>query len=398
MVSVEEATGIIQSNLMTLNSMEVSLSESIGHVLDEDITADRDFPPFDRVMMDGIVINYESWQAGNKVFPVQEMLPAGSPKTTLNDPGSCIEIMTGAILPDGSDTVIPYEEVKYEEGEPKTAEILSEELAPGANIHRQGLDRKQGDLLVRKGTSISPAEVAVMASVGKSRVEVKQWPKVALISTGDELVEVGEVPAEHQIRMSNSYSLQASLWEMGIPSEVFHIHDEKQALRDRMKSILEENPVVILSGGVSKGKRDFIPEILDELGIEKLFHRVSQRPGKPFWFGKSEQTTVFALPGNPVSTFMCFYRFVKPWLISSAGLPDEDSKAKLSSDFEFKPDLTYFLQVNIAEKEGTVTATPIPGRGSGDFANLLEADGFLELPKGTATYEKGRSFSYFPFR
>jgi len=198
----------------------------------------------------------------------------------------------------------------------KKATIELETVTQGQSIHKRAADARKDERLLQPGFIMTPAEVALLASVGKEKVKVFAYPKAAIISTGDELVAIDQVPKAHQIRSSNVYALQSAMAEIGWQAERFHVEDEKRAMEKTFRKILETSDVLILSGGVSKGKFDFVPEVLNQVGIEVLFHQVSQRPGKPFWFGKSASGKVaFALPGNPVSTFMCFYKYIKPWVL-----------------------------------------------------------------------------------
>jgi len=307
----------------------------------------------------------------------------------------CIEVMTGAMLPEGTDTVIRYEDLEIKN---KIAVIITTGIIKGQNIHFRGVDAKKKDILLSTGLKISPAEVALLASIGKSHVEVYASPRVAIISTGDELVGIDEIPLAHQIRKSNSYALQAALAELGLTSTQFHITDQKETLKNRLVEILASHELILLSGGVSKGKYDFVPEVLESLGIQRLFHGVSQKPGKPFWFGVSDKHTVFALPGNPVSTYMCFYRFIKPWIQKSLGTDYSFPQAILAEDFSFKPNLTYFLQIKVKIESGKLLAYPKQGGGSGDFANLKEVDGFLELPASQERFKAKEVYPLIPFR
>ncbi|HRW99930.1 MAG TPA: molybdopterin-binding protein, partial [Cyclobacteriaceae bacterium] len=185
----------------------------------------------------------------------------------------------------------------------------------------------------------------------------------------------------------------------GCTSTRFHLQDDQDEITNGLNKIIEQHDVIVLSGGVSKGKFDYVPDALNKLGIEKHFHKVRQRPGKPFWFGSRNNKTVFALPGNPVSTFMCFYRYIEPWLFNSLGLSAPEQKAQLNSDFEFKDDnLTYFLQVALKNSDGRLIATPIPGGGSGDFANLKDVSAFMELPEGKKVFKKGEVYPVYSFR
>jgi len=314
----------------------------------------------------------------------------------LENEHNCIEAMTGAMLPIGTDAIIPYELISIEKG---IAHVNSEEVIYFQNIHKKGLDRKQSDVLIPVNRKISSAEIGVLATVGQAKVKVARLPKVAIISTGDELVEVDEIPAPYQIRKSNVHTLDSLLKRFNIRPDLFHITDSKEQLRQKIKLLLEKYDVLMFSGAVSKGKFDFLPEILDELGVVKHFHKVRQRPGKPFWFGKKEQTTIFAYPGNPVSTFVSSLKYFVPWLQKCLQLESQNSNfAVLAEDFHFKPELTYFLQVKIINTGGSLLAFPKAGNGSGDLANLAENDAFLELPSNRIAFKKGEVFPLIQYR
>ncbi|HEY5690360.1 MAG TPA: molybdopterin molybdotransferase MoeA [Cyclobacteriaceae bacterium] len=389
MVSVSEATSIVRSHLFKPKAEMVSITNALGRVLAEPITADLDFPPFDRVAMDGIAIQYEQFANGQKEFEVEGVAAAGSPQKELSDKTRSMEVMTGAPLPLNTNVVIRYEDLEIKENK---AIILIPSLINGQNIHQQGQDAKQGQLLLPISTLISPAEVALIASVGKSQIKVNMLPRTAVISTGDELVDINDIPEPHQIRKSNSYTLQAALKSRSCDSTIYHLPDRQDLIEDELRTILAKNDLLILSGGVSKGKFDFVSVALEKLGVKKLFHKVKQKPGKPFWFGSIGNKTVFALPGNPVSTYMCFYRYIDLWLKLSLGLEVNYEKASLTEDYEFLGDLTYFLQVSISNQEGHLMASPVPGGGSGDFANLKDVNAFMELPEDKKLFKRGEVF------
>ncbi|MEO1262417.1 MAG: molybdopterin molybdotransferase MoeA [Bacteroidota bacterium] len=397
MISVEQATQIILSHTIGLGEEIISMPESTGRILQEDLIADRDFPPFHRVSMDGIAFQFDHFAAGNRSFKIEGLQAAGVPQMTLDNPINCLEVMTGAVLPNGADTVVRYEDVLIENG---MATIQIEQVKEGQNVHKRGTDRAAGEIIVRRGNLISPAEIGVAATIGKPQVKVLKMPKVAIISTGDELVDIEEKPLPHQIRKSNVHNLASAVRQWGVPANLFHLPDEKQAIKEVLSTVLENHEALILSGGVSAGKLDFIPVVLEELKVEKLFHKVAQRPGKPFWFGKSEAAVVFAFPGNPVSSFMCLNRYFRPWLRASLGLaPFEKKYALLGKDFNFKPALTYFLQVRIEfADDGRLRAMPIEGKGSGDLANLVDADAFMELPNGRDQFSEGEVFPFILYR
>ncbi|HNV28374.1 MAG TPA: molybdopterin molybdotransferase MoeA [Cyclobacteriaceae bacterium] len=395
MISVSEASSIILSHSIETGLQEISIQEACGRILREEVQADRDFPPFDRVAMDGIAINSEIWKNGIRQFPIESIQAAGQQQVRLSKSDSCVEVMTGAMLPVGTDTVIRYEDLEIKA---QVATVLITEIIKGDNIHRQSQDAKRNEALLAPGIKISPAEIALMASVGMKKVSVSSFPKTAIISTGDELIPVDLIPLPYQIRRSNSYALQAALLEAGCVADQFHIPDQPEILETEVRKILEHYQLIIFSGGVSKGKFDFVPQTLERNGIQKRFHQVSQKPGKPLWFGTSSRHVVFALPGNPVSTYMCFYRYIKPWLVRSLGGQIERKTAVLTKDFSFKPLLTYFLQVNILNEKGQLLASPKAGGGSGDFANLKDVHGFIELPAESSEFKAGQVFDYYPFR
>ncbi len=400
MISVSKATEIVLNNRFDPGIAAVKLVDACGRILQEEVRADRDFPPFDRVTMDGIAYQYKTWEKTKGAMPVAGVQIAGAPKLSLNNNEACLEVMTGAMLPENTDTVTRYEDVEFlEENGHKVAKIITPPKQ-GQDIHQQGIDRKKGEVLLSPGQKLGPAEIAVAATVGKTLLKVSAWPRIALITTGDELVAISEKPQPYQIRQSNVYALQAALDTLNIPSDLLHFPDNKDATLKGIQQTLAENDVLILSGGVSKGKRDYVPEALETAGVTKHFHRVEQRPGKPFWFGtRNDGKTVFALPGNPVSTFMCFYRYVRPWLLRSSGLSQPATvSAILQEDVEFEPSLTYFLQVKIKNEGGKLLAKPFKGHGSGDFANLMACDGFIELPPDRKQFKKGEDFPLIIFR
>jgi len=387
MISFDEAYQIVLEQTKEYGSEIVPLKDAMGRVLMEDVLADRDFPPFNRSTKDGIAINYDAVEHGRRSFVIQGTLPAGKPTIPLVDAEGCIEIMTGAKVPYETDTIIMYEDVEIAQDIATISKIPSR----GQNIHLRGSDEKKGAVLIKQNTKITSAEIGVLATVGKHMVSVKKLPRVAVISTGNELVDIDQQPLMHQIRKSNSYSLYASLIELGIIPMILHISDDKDLLRQKLGYVIEEMDVLILSGGVSKGKFDFIPQIFKELGVAKLFHKVEQRPGKPFWFGtkESSQTLIFSFPGNPVSTFMNFYIYFKPWLYRSLEIPILEYEVCLKDSIDISNDLTNFLGVYLDRKGGKNIASLIGANGSGDLLSLSKMDGFIRIPTNKRSLKKG---------
>jgi molybdopterin molybdotransferase len=411
MITSQEALKIILSNTQDFGIEEIPFLEALGRVLKEDIRADRDFPPFDNVRMDGIAIAFKAYAEGKRDFFIENIQAAGSEQLTLQKDSNCLEVMTGATLPKNTDTVIRYEDVSISDDK---ATINIETIINGQNIQLKAKDNKENDILIKKNKMISSAEIGVLAAVGKSTVKVAKLPRIKIISTGDELVDVSDLPLAHQIRRSNVYTLVTLLEKLNIKAEIAHINDDKQLLKEKIQAFLGSYDALIFSGAVSKGKFDFLPEVLDELKVEKLFHKVKQRPGKPFWFGqhvvpsnKNEKdknnsrmkTLVFAFPGNPVSTFVGCVKYFYPWYKKSVEIVYENhEKAILGEDFNFKPELTYFLQVRLENKKGLLVAVPLAGNGSGDLANLVKADAFIELPADQFDFKTGEVFPLIKYR
>jgi molybdopterin molybdotransferase len=398
MIEVSEAENLINNCPINLPSIKVPLQRAFGRVLRQQICADDDMPSFDRVTMDGIAIRFDDWEKGNKSFVIEDLQAAGMPQKNLKTRNACMEVMTGAVMPLGADTVVPYEDIAIADGK---AEVIIDSLSRGKNIHRRGTDRKVGDVLIEPGRLIGTPEIALIASNGVTEVKVTRFPRIAIISTGNELVEIDQQPLPHQIRKSNVYALAAELRRLGISSSMHHCNDDRESLNAQLTPILEAHDVLLLSGGVSMGKFDFIPEVLESLGVTQHFHRIRQKPGKPLWFGsKADKKVVFAFPGNPVSTFLCFHRYFIPWLHISLGNNHYlQHYAALSDDFKVITPLTYFLQATLYhDNNGRLMSKPIDGKGSGDHANLSSANAFLELPAGESLFKKGEMFKVFPYR
>ena len=396
MITVDEAARLVLLNTRNWGNESIPLSEAKGRVITEALMADRPMPPFDRVTMDGIAIHWPSFDKGQKIFPVAGIAQAGSPQQVLEDMSSCLEVMTGAVLPKGVDTVIRYEDVQIDDDK---ASIQISSLTQGQNIHRMGSDRAASDHLLVPPRIVSSAEVNVAATVGKSELQVARLPNTVVISTGDELVPIEAIPQPHQIRRSNLFMVRTALQSYGINADLEHLVDDETEIKDKLKGILKKYDLIILSGGVSAGKFDFIPKILTELGVVCHFHKVAQRPGKPIWFGSiHDGPVVFGLPGNPVSSLVGYCRYIQFWLDRSFGLKREQRYCRLKEDIHFKKQLTYFAQVKLVHEHSEITAIPVLGKGSGDLANLLDADGFVELPLGKDIFNSGETYPFYPYR
>lgn len=392
MISPAQADALIEQQLTCLPIESLPLVQCTAAVLRENVYAERDQPPFDRVAMDGIAVNAAALlQSGRRQLPLQAMQAAGDPPLTLRSGEHAIEIMTGAVLPQGCDAVVPVEQLTIEDGRVMLA--TDYKLAPGQNVHRRGSDVPQGALLLPAGMRLGAAEVAVAAGAGMPRIRVSAQPRIIVVSTGNELIEPGDPIEAHQVRRSNAYGIVAALRLRGFQRIADdHLVDDLDVLRRRLRVHLDTHDVLVLSGGVSMGKLDLVPRALAELGVREVFHKIAQKPGKPMWFGVGPTgTAVFALPGNPVSTLVCLARYVIPGLYAAMGESARAAeKIALAASVEVKAALTTFLPVKLQVDEwGRSWAHPCPTNGSGDFAALTGTDGFVELPPGPNTHAKG---------
>ena len=381
MITTAEATQAISATLAAFAVETVPLARAAGRILQQAVLAERDQPPFDRVMMDGFALQYDSLASGNRHFTIQATQHAGDPVLTLTGADHAIEIMTGAVLPEKSDCVIPVERIDVQDG---VATIEDDYKAERLQfVHPRGSDFPAGHEVLSSGRMMTPMDIAIIASCGLENVQASRQPVVRIISTGNELVPSGKPVEPHQVRLSNGPALVAMLQQQGFEQTADeHLVDEPTLLRKRLAEILDEASVLILSGGVSMGKADYVPQVLEELGVELVFHKISQRPGKPMWFGIGpEKQAVFALPGNPVSSLVCCRQYVLPALLQASGRErPRAATAVLAEDVTFNSKLTCFLPVRTeSADDGRVVATPVPTNTSGDFASLSGTDGYVEL-------------------
>ncbi|MDC6354063.1 MULTISPECIES: molybdopterin molybdotransferase MoeA [unclassified Robiginitalea] len=396
MISFGKAYEAVMAERWTLAAETVRLDDACGRYLAQPVVADRPLPPYDRATMDGIAICHRDFRDGHREYRIQGMARAGDPRHRLSGAGNCIEIATGAVLPEGADTVVRYEDLLSSAG----AFTIQSDPSEGQSIHPAGSDADAGSVLLEPGTRIGPSEIAVLASVGVGKPKVYSLPAVTLVSTGDELVDVDQKPEPHQIRKSNTRALRAALTEFGIVPEEIHLADDPQTIRMELEKVLSEPGILLLSGGVSKGKFDYLPEVLEALGVRKCFHRVAQRPGKPFWFGVGAggENLVFSFPGNPVSTFLSFHLYFRDWLLKSFGFDNIAQQARLIASAENTSGLTQFRLATVENREGTLWAAEVPMNSSGDFLSLARAEGFLCIEPTKSGYAKGATVKWIPFK
>ncbi|GBD56664.1 molybdopterin molybdotransferase MoeA [Gluconobacter wancherniae] len=380
LLSVAQAVDLVLRYAGDFGTETVSIEAASGRVLRQSVRAERPQPPYDRVMMDGIAMRCGS----GPDLPCEGVLRAGGAPVSLRDGRGCIEVMTGSVLPEGTDTVVPIERLS------RHGKILRLESGytpqKGQFIHRRASDCEAGTELLSRGVRLGGPALAVLAANGCASVEVSRIPSIGIISTGDELVDVDAPVRGWEIRRSNEYAITGSLCSRGFTRlERSIVPDDLEATTKALEAQLSRHDVLVLSGGVSMGIFDHVPKALGRLGVERVFHKVAQRPGKPLWFGIGpEGQQVFGLPGNPVSATSCGVRYVVPLLLAGQGLRSDGTyPVILESATDRIPTLTRFLPVSLRhDDEGRVLATSRPMSTSGDFSHLASTDGFVELDPG----------------
>ncbi|MDQ8202311.1 molybdopterin molybdotransferase MoeA [Pelagicoccus sp. SDUM812003] len=400
MITVQEAEKLILDNIGRIGAETVPITEAAGRSLQEPLTADRPLPPFNRAALDGIAISSSAYNMGARVYPVEGVAAAGAPPLELKDFKACIEVMTGAVMPTGTDCVIPVEEYEMTKKGAKLPDGMIVEFGQG--IHEMGTDCDEGAELLAPGIALTAKEIAIAASIGKYELRVSKSPRIAIISTGNELVSIVQTPEPYQIRRSNDLTLATALAAAGYgDTELIHIPDDPEQISKSIKDAMSRCDALVLAGGVSKGKYDYIPETLVKLGVAIRFQWVSQRPGKPMWFGQfsreRERLPVFALPGNPVSCFTCLRRYVIPALDKWTDRPaPRPFYVKLDHDLTFKQELTLFLPVVLDPRpSGELWAKPALFNTSGDFSSVAKTSGFIELPRKRSVFPQGEAFPYY---
>lgn len=396
MISVGEASNRVFKQTKSFGLEEVALQDAYHRVLAEAVQTDRDIPACNRSTMDGIAMRAADVASGQREFDVVAVQAAGDKPISTIPVGSCIQIMTGAVIPDSLDTVVPIEDVTLSE---TAAKLTLDSLEKGAFVHRKGSDKSKGAVMIPAGKLLTPADIPIAAATGKAKLSVRRLPRALVVTTGDELVDITAEPAFYQLRRSNNYAVQAVLSQYGVVTDMIHLPDDPVIIHDKLKECLKNYDVIIISGGVSKGVFDYIPQVLTDLSVKMHFHGVKQKPGKPLWFGaKTDGTVVFALPGNPVSTFLCLHKYVVPWLQRCLGIKGRpDTYAVLGETVSFSQKQHYFLQVSlVTNTAGQLIATQLAHNGSGDYSSLSQADAFIELPAGKNVFKKGEVYKIVP--
>jgi molybdopterin molybdotransferase len=387
-IPVGEALAAIVEATPVLGAQRVELAEAGGRVAAEDVVSARTVPAADNSAMDGFAVRGADVAAAGARLRIVGQVPAGSVRAATLAAGEAVRIYTGSVVPPGADTVVRVEDTETD----GDTVVVTEAIAPAANVRRAGEDVAPGAVVVRAGHLLGPADVGVLASIGRAAVQVHARPRVAILSTGAELVEIDQTPGPGQVVNSNAWALAAAVREAGADPVVLPL------VRDRLADVqaaLERaatHDVVLSTGGVSVGDFDFVKEALDALGVRRLFWQVAQKPGKPLTFGRREDRLFFGLPGNPVSALVCFYVYVWPALRRLTGhrtLHLPTTLARLGEPVRTRGSLTEFVRVRLHVDGDEVVATPVRSQSSGVLSGMAGGAGLLIVPAGTAGAEAG---------
>jgi molybdopterin molybdotransferase len=393
MMTVAAAQAAVLKHVRPLTPTSVALAEAHGLVLAEDAVSDLDMPPYDKAMMDGYAVQMNDLDCGRGTLTVIEEITAGLTPTRQLGPGEAARIMTGAPIPSGTEAIVQVERTRLVEE--NRVHIDDSEVKLGRHVMRRGQEMRNGDIVVPSGTLLRPQEIGVLATVGRATVQVVPRPTVAVLATGDELVEADRQPGPGQIRNGNGPTVTAQVVRAGgLPRYLGIAKDRLEALRPLIAEGLHSD-VLVLSGGVSAGKLDLVPDLLQEMGTVAHFHKVDMKPGKPLFFGTHKKTLVFGLPGNPVSTFVCFELFVRPAirLLRCLKNPGTDlPTATLAEDFPYRTDRPTYHPAWLEASAGGLRAKVVPWFGSPDLRALTACNCFVLLPAGAHQHRAGHTF------
>lgn len=394
MISADQALRTVLDSVERIGVERVALVDAVGRVLAGDIHSSRDIPGFDNSAMDGYAVRAADVRGAGERSPVRlrvlETVAAGRMPTVRVGPGDAVRTMTGAPIAEGADAIVPVERTR---GDGSTVEILAP-VEPGASVRPRGEDLRQGDLVLSGGTKLTPAAVGMLASLNRSMIDVYVRPRVAIVATGDELVDVDQPPAGAQVVNSSGYALQAAVREAGaVPALLRVARDAPGEIRARLGEALTFD-VVLSTGGVSVGQFDHVKAVLDELGMRTLFHGVAQKPGRPLKFGLVGSRPVFGLPGNPVSTLVCFYLYARPALLKIGGARRwglQRVEVRCAVDIKLANNLTEFVRVRLERRNSELWAAPTGEQGSGILSSMTRADGLLIGPARAPLLKAGSS-------
>ena len=344
MLSVAEAKKIIDEHTKAFSPVTMQLKDAAGFILAEDIFSPMDIPAFHQASMDGYAFSFKGWKDNNRL-KIQGVVQAGLNSDALSSPQNAMRIFTGAVVPTGADTIVMQEKVTVSDG---ALIIEDESLSEGKYLRLKGSEIKTGDLALAKNSVLTPAAIGFLIGIGITEVSVYPMPVISIIVTGNELQEPGQPLQQGQVYESNSYSLKAVLKQFHLDEQViiFSAKDDLKILIAVLQQAMQQSDVIFLTGGVSVGDFDFVPQAIEQNGITKIFHKIKQKPGKPFFFGKKADKYIFGLPGNPSSVLTCFYEYVLPALgkMSNQKYDLQKIKIPLANDFNKPAGLTHFLK------------------------------------------------------
>jgi molybdopterin molybdotransferase len=401
MISIEEALGQIRAHVRPLASLRVPLADALGCILAEDVASDIDSPPHDKSIVDGYAVRSADLASPATTLTVLEEIVAGAVPKQAVVAGTATRIMTGAPLPAGADAVVMVEQTELVGN--NSVRIDVPRITQGQNIMHRAASMRRGEIVLQAGQVLRPMEIGLLAEVGQIAVLVFRRPRVAVLPTGNELVSPAEVPAAGQIRNSNGAMLLSAVRRTGgEPTDLGIGRDDRESLRGLIREGLRCD-LLLVSGGVSAGVLDLVPAVLAELGVRQVFHKVNIKPGKPLWFGVLDTDggcrLVFGLPGNPVSSLVCFELFVRPALRVMAGRPFEPramAAARLSADFQQRGDRVTYHPARLHPSAGASAAEPLLSKGSGDLRTLTAADALIRFDSGTRLFKAGETVDVLP--
>ncbi len=383
LISIAEARELVLAESRPLPADQVRLADALGRVLAEDVSAGEDLPPFDSSAMDGFAL-----VAGPAAeLPIVGESRAGHPAERVLEAGEAIRISTGAALPSGADAVVPVERVEATDGH-----VTVPDTRAGANVRRAGEDMRAGEPVIAAGTELGPGELGVLAALGRAQVRVGAMPRVAVLVTGDELVEPGQPLEPGQIRNSNGYAVAAQAARAGarvLPARI--VRDDRTATEAALAEALAQADVVCVSGGVSVGPHDHVKPALAALGVEERFWGVRLKPGKPTWFGARGGKLVFGLPGNPVSAMVTFHLFARPALRRLAGADPDDARTRAVADVALarSPDRDQVVRCRLTLREDGWHVEPTKAQGSHVLSSMLDAQAFALVAAGEGAIAAG---------
>ncbi len=392
MISVRTALDLVLSDLPLVGAECVALPQALGRVLAEPIVASRDIPPFRNAAMDGYAVRAHDVAGARAGAPVQlrilEVVGAGSVPSQPVTAGCATKIMTGSVMPEGADAVVRVEDTEQDDTEVR---ILAS-VSPGTSVRHPGEDVRVGETVLEPGHALEPADLGLLASLGVAVVGIRRRPQVAILATGDELVDLGQPLGPGQIVNSNAYTLAAAVEQAGgVPRKLGIVRDITEATRSAFIEAFTSD-VVLSTGGVSMGTFDLVRETLAQLGVNERFWKVAQKPGKPLTFGMRDHVPVFGLPGNPVSSLVCFYLYVRPALRAMCGLARlhlPTVAATAGERIQTARGLTEFVRCTVEGEPGAYRVRTTGSQSSGVLRSLALAQGLIVAPPEVTTIEPG---------